>query len=243
MINRALATVSQIILVCVCIVALNAPAFAKRRPPGGGRLAVIVDERLSALRTTPELAGVLLRRIGRGGLVSITAAKSNRDGVVFYRVHLNRRTRGWIQRDAVVSPTRVGDDVRLVNLIKGSEEFDRIVRARIFLDTFRLSGLRPEVLMILALAAEEAAVHLSREASRRLDDREMNAGGAPVFSYFLNYNGLDRYNRQGITFVFNLGGNGFRYDGEAWREIVHRYPRSPQAEEARKRLEALGDRK
>jgi hypothetical protein len=241
--NRALANVSQIILVCVCIVALNAPAFAKRRPPGGGRLAVIVDERLSALRTTPELSGVLLRRIGRGGLVSIMAAKTNRDGVVFYRVKLTRRTSGWIQRDAVVSPTRVGDDVRLVNLIKGSEEFDRIVRGRIFLDNFRLSGLRPEVLMIFALAAEEAAVHLSREAFRRLDDREMNAGGAPVFSYFLNYNGLDRYNRQGITFIFNAREKSFRYDGEGWREIIHRYPRSPQAAEARRRLELIDARK
>lgn len=222
--------------------AVNAPAFAKRRPPGGGRLAVVVDERLSALRTTPAFSGVLLRRIGRGGLVSITAARTNRDGVVFYRVNLTRRTSGWIQRDAVVSPSRVGDDVRLVNLIKGSEEFDRIVRARIFLDNFRLSGLRPEVLMIFALAAEEAAVDLSREAFRRLDDREMTAGGAPVFSYFLNYNGLDRYNRQGITFIFNAREKSFRYDGEGWREIIHRYPRSPEAEEARRRVATLNIR-
>ena len=81
----------------------------------------------------------------------------------------------------LVSPTRDGDDARLLKLIKGSEEFDRIARARIFLDTFRLSELRPEVLMIYSLAAEEAAVHLSRDASRRLDAGEMTAGGAPVF--------------------------------------------------------------
>ena len=54
----------------------------------------------------------------------------------------------------------------------------------------------------------------------------------------LNYNGLDRYNRQGVTFVFDSRQKRFRYDGEGWRELVHRYPKSPQAAEARKRLEA-----
>ncbi len=216
---------------------------AKRRPPAGGRVAVVVDERLSALRAAPEFTGVLLQRISRGRLVAITGAKTSRDGVVFYRVNLTKRTSGWLQRDAVVVPTRSGDDGRLLRLIKGSEDFDRVSRARIFLDNFRTSTLRPEVLMIYALAAEEVAARLSHDASRRLDDREMNAGGAPVFSYFLNYNGLDRYNRQGMTFVFDGGQRRFRYDGEAWQELVHRYPESPQAAEARKRLEAAALRK
>jgi hypothetical protein len=64
----------------------------------------------------------------------------------------------------------------------------------------------------------------------------MTAGGAPLFSYFLNFNGLDRYNRQGITFVFDARTKRFRYDGEGWQELVYRYPRSPEAAEARKRL-------
>ncbi len=241
--TRALIRISQTLFVCFSLCAFQATVSAKRRAPAGGRLAVVVDERLSALRASPDLSGVLLRRMSRGVLVAITGAKTSREGVVFFRVNITRRTGGWIQRDAVVSPTRHGDDARLLKLIKGSEEFDRIVRSRIFLDNFRLSGLRPEVLMIYSLAAEEAAVYLSRDASRRLDAGEMNAGGAPIFSYFLNYNGLDRYNRQVITFILNSTGNGFRYDGEAWREIVHRYPKSPQAEEARKRLAALGDRR
>ena len=67
----------------------------------------------------------------------------------------------------------------------------------------------------------------------------MNAGGAPLFSYFLNFNALDRYNRQGITFVFDTREKRFHYDGESWQEIVHRYPHSPEAIEARKRLETL----
>jgi hypothetical protein len=224
----------------ILLAPLDMAALGRRRPPPGGRVAIVVDERLSALRTTPEFSGKLLRRIGRGGLVAIRAEKRNREGVAFYRVNVNRRTSGWLQRDAVVCAWRRGDDARLLRLIKGSEDFDRITRAKIFLDNFRLSEFRPEVLMIYAVAAEEAASRLSHDASRRLNETEMNAGAAPVFSYFLNFNGLDRYNRQGITFVFDDRAKRFHYDGESWQELVHRYPRSPEAAEARKRLASIG---
>jgi hypothetical protein len=168
----------------------------------------------------------------------VKGEKRSRDGVVFYRVNVTMRTGGWIQREAVVSPARPGDDARLLNLIKASEDFDRIARARIFLDNFTGSEFRPEVLLIYSQAAEEMAGRLSREAMRRLDEQEMNASGAPRHSYFMNYNGLDRYNRQGVTFVYDAREKMLRYDGEGWLELVHRYPRSPEAAEARKRLAA-----
>ena len=216
----------------------SANSFARRRPPSGGRVAIVVDERLSALRATPELSGVLMRRMGRGALVAVKGERRSRDGVVFYRVTVTSRTSGWVQRDALVSPARWGDDARLLRLIKGSDDFDRIARARIFLDNFRGSGLRPEVLLIYSQAAEEIAGRLSREAGRRLNEKEMDAGGAPLHSYYLNYSGLDRYNRQGITFIFDVREMRLRYDGEGWQELVHRYPRSPEAAEARRRLES-----
>jgi hypothetical protein len=175
-------------------------------------------------------------------MVAIRGERRNKEGVVFYKVSVTTRTSGWLQRDAIVSPGRAGDDAKLLQLIKGSQDFDRIVRARIFLDNFRQSEFRPEVLMIFAEAAEDAANHLSRDASRRLDDKEMRAGGAPVYSYYLNFNGLDRYNRQGIVFVFDAREKKFHYDGESWQEIVHRYPRSPEAAEARKKLAAIAVR-
>ena len=226
------------VLLCILFVLLPAASFAKKRVPAGGRVAIVVDERLSALRTTPNLSGLLLRRVGRGGLVAVRGEKRNRDGIVFYKVNVTSRTSGWMQREALVSTSRLGDDAKLLRLIKGSADFDRIARARIFLDNFTRSELRPEVLLIYAQAAEEIAGRLSRDASRRLDEKEMTAGGAPLFSYYMNFNGLDRYNRQGITFVFDTRGKRFRYDGEAWQELVHRYPRSPEAAEARKRLAA-----
>jgi hypothetical protein len=218
------------------LVLIPADGFARRRPPAGGRVAVVVDERLSALRATPELSGILLRRMARGSFVAIKGERRSRDGVNFYRVNVTSRTSGWIQREAVASPTRSGDDERLLRLIKASEDYDRIVRARIFLDNFASSQFRPEVLRIYSETAEDIAGHLSREAMRRLDAREMNAGGAPLFSYFLNYNGLDRYNRQGVTFIFDSREQTLRYDGEGWQELIHRYPRSLEAVEARKRL-------
>src|SRR5689334_25406374 len=81
----------------------------QRKPPAGGRLAVVVEERLAALRATPQLNGKLVRRLGRGRMVAIRSAK-NADGVTFFLVNVTSRTHGWIQREAVASPTRAGDD-------------------------------------------------------------------------------------------------------------------------------------
>src|SRR6185295_6869410 len=109
---------------------------------------------------------------------------------------INRRRNGWIQSDAVVSSWRAADDVRLMRLLRSSEDFELIARARIFLETFPKSSLRPAALLLYGDAAEGISEKLSREAGRRLDQKEMAASGAPEFSYFLNYNALDRYNRQ-----------------------------------------------
>jgi hypothetical protein len=214
-------------------------AAQQRRAPEGGQRAVVVDERLAVLRDAPDFSATLLQRMSRGRMVAIRGAKRTPDGVTFYRVGVTRRTSGWIQSEAVISTARKNDDERLLRLIQTSEDFDRIIRARIFLDLFQKSPLRPTVLLIYGEAAERAAARLSRDAVRRLDQKEMTAGGAPVFSYFLNYNGLDRYRRQGITFIFDRSTKQFHYDGASWREIVRRYPRSPEAAEAQKRLEAL----
>jgi hypothetical protein len=224
-------------LLLALLVALVAPAQArkKRRPPAVGRAAVVVDERLAALRDAPSMSANLLQRLGRGRYVSVTGEKSSGDGVTFYRVAVTRRTGGWIQSEAVIRPARAGDDARLLKLIRGSEEFDRLARARIFLDAFPRSPLRPAVLLVIGDAAEDAAQKLTREAQRRLDAREMDAGGAPVASYFLNYNGLDRYNRNGVKFVFDPAKRQLHYDGAAWREILRRYPHSTEAAEAFKR--------
>lgn len=204
----------------------------KQKAPPGGRIGVVVDERLSALRATPELNGKLVRRLARGRLVAIRAVKSRPDGIVFYLVNVSSRTHGWIQREAIVSGSQTGDDMRLYKLIRNSSDFDRIVRARVFLDHFPRSPLRAEVLLMLGDAAEQVSARLSHDAAQRVNDNL----SAPEVSYFLNYSGLDRYNRQGVMFVFEKKTRRLHYDGSAWREIVRRFPKSPEVEQARERL-------
>jgi hypothetical protein len=229
---------SSFILLLLSASAANALAQKARIPPGG-HIAVVADERLAALRSVPEPTARLLRRLSRGRLVSIRGASRNRDGLVFYHVVVTRRTSGWLQSEAVIASWRAGDDQRLLRLIGGADEFDRVARARVFLDALPRSPLRPRVLLMYGDAAEEAAAKLSREAERRFERRELPAEGAPEFSYYLNYSGLDRYNRQGVIFTFDRSAKKFHYDGAAWREIVQRYPKSPEAAEAKRHLENL----
>lgn len=203
---------------------------------GAGQRAVVVDERLAVLRDEPGLSASLLKRLSRGRMVTIVGAKQTRDGLRFYRVAVTRRTRGWLQSEAVASPARKGDDERLLSLIRASKDFDRIARASIFLEMFTRSPLRPQVLLLFGDAAEEVAGKLSQEANRRLDADEMQANNAPVSSYFLSYSGLDRYRRLGIAFIFDQTSKKYHYDGASWREIMRRYPQSAEAREARSRL-------
>ena len=226
----------KLTLCLLCILFLQVTSFAQKKPPSGGRLAIVVDERLAALRATPQLTGKLVRRLSRGRLVAVRSFKTSGDAITFVLVNVTRRTHGWIQRDAVVSPSRSGDDRRLLALIQRSDGFDRITRARIFLDHFPRSPLRPEVLLLLGDTAESLAEKLSLDAARRLKE---DLGDAPEFSYYLNYTGLDRYNRQRVVFVFDKITKRFHYDGTAWRELIRRYPKTSQAAEARKRVGLL----
>jgi hypothetical protein len=234
-------TVNSILVLLLSITGSEAVA-QKRRVPPGGRLAVVIDERLAALRSAPDPAAKLMHRLSRGRLVAVLGGMRSRDGLTYLQVAVTRRTRGWIQTESVIAPWRAEDDDRSLRLIRSSEDFDRIARARLFLDAFPRSPLRPQGLLLFGDAAAEAAEKLSHEAGRRLDHNQMNSGGAPEYSYFLNYNGLDRYNRQDITFTFDRATRMFHYDGAAWNELVRRYPKSPEAIEARQRLAALPPR-
>lgn len=223
--------------VCLCLICLFLSAeISFPKGPTGGRLAIVVDERLAALRKTPQLTGQIVRRLSRGRKVAIRGSRTSADGVAFFLVNVTTRTNGWIQREAIISPNRPGDDRRLLDLIKAAHGFDRIARARIFLDHFPRSPLRPQALLLLSATAEEQARILSRDAAKRLN---LTTTTAPEFTYFLNYSGLDRYNRQRVKFVFDKATKRFHYDGASWRELVHRYPKTPEAATARSHLAQL----
>ena len=95
------------------------------------------------------------------------------------------------------------------------------------------------MLLLYGDLLEEVAVKLSRDAAGRLRRPEMAASGAPLHSYYLNFVSLDRYRKLGITFLFNAETRKFHYNGESWREIVSKFSKAGEAEEAQKRLDLL----
>jgi hypothetical protein len=208
-------------------------------PKSAMSTCVVVDERLSVLRFEPSLMSVPLQRVGAGRTMTILGERATADGVTFYRVELPPEKVGWVQSEAVVTGARRGDDARLARLIRASDGFEQIERASIFLETFPMSPLRPAILLLSGDLAEEQAAKMSRDAVRRFEAEEMDASGAPMHSFYLNFNALDRYRRLGINFVFNQKTKQFHYDGATWREIVQKHRPRPEASEAQKRLDAL----
>lgn len=214
----------------------NSAAVQKLREIGNS--AMVIDESLSVLRQKPSLFADSIQRMRRGRRVKILESRQA-DGVMFYRVAAPPNRFGWVQAEAVFGSFRSGDDERLARLIQASTGFDQMELAVNFLELFPVSDFRPTILLLIGDLAEETAVKLSRDATRRLNKREMAASGAPLHSYYLNYVSLDRYRKIGIVFLFDTKTNTFHYDGTSWQEIVRKFPTSAEAAEARKRLESL----
>jgi hypothetical protein len=179
----------------------------------------------------------------RGRRIGILGAATAGDGSKFFRVAVSRNTRGWVLADAVIRPGAAADAQRLMRLIEEtSDEFTKTRLARLCADVFRSTRFAPKALIILGEAAEDAAERLSRDAKRRVgegdSDAEPNAGLARR-DFMLNFPGLDRYNRIGVTFDYDAASDRIVYDCGAYRELLRRYPRSAEAQAARERLEAL----
>jgi hypothetical protein len=107
--------------------------------------------------------------------------------------------------------------------------------ARLCADEFRATKHAPRCLLLLGEAAEHAAERLTRDAKRRVGDEEPSAGLSKR-DYFLNFAGLDRYNRGGVTFDYDQAAERIVYDGEAYRELLRRYPKSAEAQARKERL-------
>jgi hypothetical protein len=200
--------------------------------------AFVIDERLSALRKRPDLKATLIRRLRIARPVFIIESrKSSLNHPPYFRVAVTRRTRGWIHQAALAVPGRAGDDLSILNLINSLEQgIDRISLCRIFLDNFSRSALTPRVMLALGREAETAAAELSRRAGRRLQSLNDFKPGHKLRDYYLSDPGLDRYNRLRVTFEFDHASRSYVYDGKAYREIIKRFPYSPEAALARERI-------
>ena len=203
-----------------------------------GQTAVVIDDTLSVLRAKPSLYAETVQRMHRGRRVQILGT-AEADGVKFYRVTAPPSSTGWIQADAVFGKFRQGDEERLVRVVQAAEGFELIEIATEFFALYPTSQFRPSILLLFGDLLEDVSVKLTKDANNKLKRREMAASGAPVHSYFLNYVSLDRYRKIGITFVFNPTARAFHYDGASWRELVTKYPKSPETAEAQKRLDSL----
>jgi hypothetical protein len=229
------------------IAAITATAQSERKvlPPGGR--GVIFDERLSALRLQPDVKAQLKQRMRRGRRVGIIGAAVAKDGAKFFRVAVSRNTRGWVLADALIKPGAAADAERLMRLIEETkDEFTKARLARLCADEFRSTNFAPKALIILGRAAEGEAEKLSRNAKRRVGEDDPETGpsvgqnaGLTRRDFMLNYAGLDRYNRIGVTFDYDATSDRIVYDGAAYRELLRRYPRSAEARAARERLASL----
>lgn len=212
--------------------------IATNKSPEIGKTATVVDENLSVLRAEPSLFADVIQRMRRGRKIHILGV-TEADGVKFYKITAPPRNYGWVQADAVFGKFRASDEERLARLVQSRDGFDQIEAADKFFNLYPTSKFKPSILLLYGDVLEEVAGTLSRNATSRLSRKEMAASQAPLHSYYLNFNMLDRYRKLGVLFLFNSATRQFHYDGASWREIVTKFPAATEAVEAKKRLDTL----
>lgn len=220
-------------------VSATAPAQARRRFYIPGQHAVVFDDRLSALREQPDVKAPLKQRLSRGRVVGILGSGKSKSGSQFLRVAISRNVRGWVLAAAIARLGSAADGEKMLTAIAESkEDLLKLRLARLCADQLRLPTIAPKALLALGQAAEHAAETLSRAADRRLGDT-VPTSGLSKRDFVLSFNGLDRFNRAGVTFEYDEAGDRIVYDGAAYRELLRRYPRSAEAQTVQARLAKL----
>jgi hypothetical protein len=196
-------------------------------PSTSARRAIVVDERFSALWEKPGWEGKLRRRLRRGRVVWLIGAPRIRQGERFHRVAVSRRTRGWIHEAALVRPGERTDGERLWRVIEETEDdFVKVSLAQLCALHFRGQPVAARALWLLGETMTRVAHRLTLEAERRIGKID------PIRhrSAMMGYVSLDRYNRLGISFLYDGASGTLRYDGAAFDELRQRYPRSAEAQ-------------
>lgn len=215
---------------------LTVEAQTRRKIVTPGQRAIVIDESLSALRTQPDVKAPLEQRLRRGRVIGILGAKKSKDGEQFLRVSVTRHTRGWVLAEAVAKSGNVADAERLLKLVEETDDdFIKARLARLCADEFRSTPSAPRCLLKLGEAADRAADRLTRDAKRRVGNEQPSAGLSKR-DYFLNFAGLDRYNRIGVVFDYDEKTDRIVYDAEAYRELARRYPKSAEVEIAKNKI-------
>jgi hypothetical protein len=237
----------RLLFVALCLIVLTLSSVSaqtfkikKRNKNIPGQRAIVYDERLSALRTQPDVKAQLISRLHRDREVGIIGApRSTKSGAMFYPIAVSRNMRGWIIAEALARPQQKQDAKRMMGLIEDTkDDFTRVRLARLAADQFRGMTVAASALLTLGKTVEQASIKLSRDARKRAGEPdEVTDKNLSERDFMLNFVGLDRYNKLGVT--FNYGDDRLIYDGAAYREILQKYPRSAEATEARTLLEKL----
>lgn len=197
--------------------------------------AFVIDDRISVLRRAPSSQSEAIRRLRLGHVVFVVRGDKRAADSHFCRIAVSRRTRGWIHRSAIAVQSRAGEDRRLMRLIEGTHDgLVRITLCRMLIERFGRSPLVPRALLLIGEESDRAAESLSQRARRRIP--EFAGSNAPLHDYYLNDPGLDRYSRLQVVFDFNDATSEYVYNGQAYRDVVKRYPKAEEAAIARQHL-------
>ena len=209
------------------------PVEAKKKIFVPGRRAIVFDERISVLRERPDAKSRVVQRLRRGREIGILASAATRSGGRYLRVAISRNREGWILAESVVIPGSRLDAQKILRLMdETTDDFMRAKLARLCADEFRTTALAPAALLKLGETAERVAERLTRDAGRRLGE-DSSIPGVSRRDLFLNFIGLDRFNKIGLTFNYVEDEGRFIYDGKAYRELLKKYPKSKEAERVR----------
>ncbi len=236
-------TFSKAVWLTTLILVFARPGFAQSGQPGERTVprftrAVVVDDRLSALREEADQQSPVKQRLRLGRKVYIFGSKGGTPvWPRFYRVAVTRRTRGWVHHQAIAVPGRRGEDERVIRLIEETtDSLDKIALCRIFMEHFNHSPLAARALLHLAEESDRAADALTRRARKRLADLKKDDTDVDLRDFYLNDPGLDRYSKLRVRFDFEEATASYAYDGQAYRDIIRRFPASEEAARSRKRL-------
>jgi hypothetical protein len=145
-----------------------------------------------------------------------------------------------MHRSALAIAGRAGEDQKVLNLIDSrSEEIDRLTLCRVLTDRFPRSAFMPRALLAMGQEAERAARDIVPLARKRLSKMNEKNHNAPLRDYYLSDTSLDRYSRLRIRFDFDESTSRYVYDGQAYRELIKKFPASDEARMARVRLDQI----
>lgn len=178
--------------------------------------AYVVDTRLSVLRSSPDLASSALRRIGVGRPVVVVARRRDRYGLLWLRVAVTRRTRGWMLDGALATPRDPNGERRLAERLASTTGLARVRLARLTIDRF--PALRCDGVRAAEAASADVAARATQTARRKLGTTD-GLDPTTLRALMLSDPMLDAYSKLGVVFDLDpaAGTLVVRGIGSSWR--------------------------